>query len=280
MVRWCSSLLALPMLAGCLDGQAARPESASPVGQRYVAMGSSYAAGPGIGESADIPSNRCGRSTDNYAHRLARHLGMRLTDVSCSGATTAHILGSWDQLPAQVDAIMPDTRLVTLTIGGNDVGFVGFLFGASCRVEAHRTGSVRRCPDVTRPTEAQWTALEQSLLRIVAEVRRRAPAARLIFVDYPLVLPPHGTCAAIGVTETDADGARAIAARLATVTARAARAGGAAVLRASRLTRNHDACAREPWMNGLHPMPGDGVPFHPKLRGMQSVATALENMIH
>ncbi|GGC13951.1 hypothetical protein GCM10011494_35940 [Novosphingobium endophyticum] len=36
------------------------------------------------------------------------------------GATTAHILGPWNELPAQIDALTDDTALVTVTIGVAD----------------------------------------------------------------------------------------------------------------------------------------------------------------
>jgi hypothetical protein len=74
-----------------LSASAAHPAMA---GAAYVAMGSSYAAGPGIGQSADTPPNRCARSATNAAHIFAQKVGLELKDVSCSGATTAHILGA------------------------------------------------------------------------------------------------------------------------------------------------------------------------------------------
>lgn len=268
-------LCALPMLAGCVNGQAQHPVSGLPAGSRYVAMGSSYAAGPSIGTSADTPPNRCARSSDNYAHQLAQRLGLALVDVSCSGAMTAHILGQWGELPAQLDAVTPDTRLVTVTIGGNDVGFVSSLNAAWCRTRTTQTGIAAHCPAAAPPTEAQWLALDQSLQRITTGVRQRAPSARLIFLDYPVILPPHGTCAALGLSEADAETARATAARLAAVTARAVKASGATVFRASALSRNHDACSREPWMNGAHAAPGNGALFHPNLQAMTAIATAL-----
>ena len=59
-----------------------------PPGGSYVAMGSSYAAGPGI-----LPVEHWGamRSGRNYPHQVAQALSLRLTDVTCSGATTSNI---------------------------------------------------------------------------------------------------------------------------------------------------------------------------------------------
>ena len=61
-------------------------------GDRYVAMGSSFAAGPGIGQRVAGSPRSAGRSTGNYAHQVARRLGLGLDDVTFSGATTQDIL--------------------------------------------------------------------------------------------------------------------------------------------------------------------------------------------
>src|SRR5487761_853701 len=103
-----------------------------PGGGRYVAMGSSFAAGPGTGERAPGSPRRAGRSTRSYAHLAAAALGLDLHDVTFSGATTADLLGpSAAGQPAQLDAVTGDTRLVTITAGGNDVGYVPRLTLAS-----------------------------------------------------------------------------------------------------------------------------------------------------
>ncbi|MGI8451271.1 MAG: GDSL-type esterase/lipase family protein, partial [Streptosporangiaceae bacterium] len=96
-----------------------------PAGSRYVAMGSSFAAGPGIPVRAPGSPRRAGRSASNYAHVVARALGLDLHDVTYSGATTSDILRpSAAGRAAQLDAVTPATRLVTLTAGGNDVGYL------------------------------------------------------------------------------------------------------------------------------------------------------------
>src|ERR1700712_5265347 len=77
-------------LAACVTGTGRSGPAITP-GARYVAMGSSYAAGPGI-DPVEQPRTRCGRSTRNYAHQLAGRRSLTLVDVSCGGATTAHVL--------------------------------------------------------------------------------------------------------------------------------------------------------------------------------------------
>lgn len=264
--------------AGCAYDRDSRPDTAIPVGASYVAMGSSFAAGPGIAPSAGSKPVMCARSANNYAQQLAKRRGLRLADVSCSGATTRGVLDGWAGIAPQINALTPETRLVTITIGGNDVGYIGGLMAASC-ARANAASSVR-CPPALPATEEKWAALEAALRRVAAEVRQRSPQARLVWVDYPVVLPERGTCPATPLTAEQADAARVMAKRLAALTARVAKETGGSILAASRLTAGHDACAPDPWMNG-YPIPGKtvGAPYHPTLPGMTAIADALDRML-
>lgn len=266
-----------------------------PSGSTYVAMGSSYASGPGITTSADTPPNRCQRSGDNYAHQLARKRGLNLIDVSCGGATTANILSPWRELPAQIDAVTPETRLVTVTIGGNDVGFVSGLMLGSCEgnLSAESTHVAATCEGmrayarnnpqaassaVISPDEAAWTKVQHGLDEIAKGVRRRAPQARLIFVDYIRVVPPSQSCAAVPLSDQAAERARAIASRLEQLTETVARRAGAELIKASELSRGHDACARDNWATGfIKELNASGfAPYHPNLAAMTAIADALD----
>ena len=182
-----------PSLAGCASMSRETIELHPPLeaGDKYVAMGSSFAAGPGVTFSADQPANRCTRSNDNYARQLARALSLKLVDVSCSGATTAHILDAWNELPPQVDALGLDTRLVTVTIGGNDVSLVRNLIAFGCQSVSTTAGAPRdpRCPTVNIPTEKDWQSMEAGLDAIASTVKLRSPKARLAFVQYVPLLP-------------------------------------------------------------------------------------------
>ena len=258
--------LAFALLASTAQAQ-------SLAGGRYVSMGSSYAAGLGVPPYQDGAPARCTRSTRNYASQLAARRGLDLVDVGCSGARTSAILQPWGELPAQIDAVTADTALVTVTIGGNDIGLVGGLYGASCRQRGETS-----CAPATTPTEADYAALKTAMASIVAAIRERAPKARIVLVEYPAILPPQGACAATPLTEADADAARTKAARLLSITREAAAAGGASVIAAAEFSRGHDACAVEPWMNG-YPAPPGGAPYHPNLAAMTAIAEALDTAL-
>lgn len=255
------------LMVSCTQTASGPVRSMLAPGARYVAMGSSFAAGPAIGQAADQGRNRCARSADNYAHQLARLRGLQLVDVSCSGATTANILHSWAELPPQIDAVTADTRLVTVTIGGNDLNYIGGLMGASCKCR----------PGIDPPSEIDYERLEKALDEMLSGVRTRAPNAQIVMVDYVTILPEYGTCAQVPVGADQVAVGRKLAARLAAITSRAARRAGALDLRASALSRRHNACAAVPWVSGFGV--AGAVPYHPNLAGMMAIAHALDKML-
>ncbi|MEO5597917.1 MAG: SGNH/GDSL hydrolase family protein [Novosphingobium sp.] len=261
--------IATTLLSGCA-GSATGVQSALPPGARYVAMGSSYAAGPGLSPPKPGTPARCARSPLNYATLLAARLNLDLVDASCSGATSAHILGPWNELSAQIDAVTPDTRLVTVTIGGNDVGFVMNLHIGSCSVAS----SDKPCPALRLPSESDWTKLESNLRTIARQVHARAPAARLLFVDYVTLLPKHGSCAAAPLSPDSAEAVGSLGKRLGALTARVARDEHAGLLPAGALSRHHTPCDVQPWSVGI-PGSAPGAPWHPNAAGHAAIAEAL-----
>lgn len=90
------------------------------------------AAGPGVVPRDKTAPLRAARSAANYPHLVAQRLGLDLVDVTYSGATTAHVLTDpQNGEPPQIDALDGWESLVTVTIGGNDVGYVPLLTAAA-----------------------------------------------------------------------------------------------------------------------------------------------------
>jgi lysophospholipase L1-like esterase len=254
---------------------------------QYVAMGSSFAAGPGIATRVDPGPAACMRSSANYAQLLARKRALALIDVSCGGATTADVLrGGQFDLAAQLDAVTSNTKLVTVTIGGNDVFYIGTMGAMACQKQEGILAEQRLRYCTTRSwleIDRAFIPLEQHLRDIGTAVRERAPGARVIFVGYLRVLPIRGTCARLALTSSEADRLRTIAQRLDEATARAAHAVGADFVSTARLSRGHDACSADPWTNGfsLPSAPGtfETAPFHPNAKGMASIAIELDRLL-
>jgi len=260
-------------LAGCAT-VAPTPREAIPHGAPYVALGSSFAAGAGIGPVKPDTPPRCQRTAINYATLLAQRLGLALTDVTCGGAMTAHVLGPWGELPAQIESLTPDTRLVTITIGGNDLGYVAGLMGGSCRAGASfRPGP---CFPNALPSEETYVRVGNALREIARQIAARAPRATLVFVQYVTLVPPQPCEAAVLIAEDAAISAE-IGRRLAAITAQAARESGALMLPADELSRDHTACSDQPWSSGMsqgYDM-ARGAPWHPTPQGMRGIAEAL-----
>ncbi|MFC9931269.1 GDSL-type esterase/lipase family protein [Streptomyces sp. NPDC127190] len=166
--------------------------------RRIAALGSSYAAGPGIEPLAD---RRARRSARNYPHLLAERLGAELTDLTVSGATTDTITTTSQRVlfhtfPPQLAGLPQDADLVTLTAGGNDLGYIGSMvrLGVAGRLSSYALsrplGTAWKHNGVPRPSEVDVERAAAGLARVVEETRRRAEHARVVLVDYLTVVGP------------------------------------------------------------------------------------------
>jgi lysophospholipase L1-like esterase len=107
-------------------------DSQPPTGSaKYVALGDSYSSGEGnspyIAEAGD-----CHRSLDSaWPTLLAEALPSQLeltANIACSGATTEALTGTFKGQPPQLEALQKlSPKIVTVTIGGNDIGFASTL---------------------------------------------------------------------------------------------------------------------------------------------------------
>src|SRR5215207_7656466 len=111
----------LAALAFLLVGGPSTAGAHSPI--RYVALGDSYSAAPGVLPPDPAAPPQCLRSILNYPHVIASATGAQLTDVTCGAADTGDYRNSqYDGVAPQLDALSKTTQLVTMTIGGNDGG--------------------------------------------------------------------------------------------------------------------------------------------------------------
>ncbi|SRX79812.1 SGNH/GDSL hydrolase family protein [Mycolicibacterium parafortuitum] len=243
--------------------------------KRYVALGSSMAAGPGIRPRAAGSPRAAGRSARNYAHLVAAALDLDLVDVTFSGATTAHVLTESQRgAPPQIDALDGTESLVTVTIGGNDAGYVPMLF-AACLPRPLRAVPLLggRLRDLLDPSPRYVAVAEAgaALVEVGHQIRHRAPRATVLFVDYLTLLPASGAAPPLGAADLTL--ARHVAATLEQLTADAARITGCGLVCAAQASRDHHAWSPRPWTTrfGL-PVPGRPAPLHPNAAGMRAVA--------
>lgn len=125
-----------------------------------------------------------------------------------------------------------------------------------------------------RVSDERLAALGGTLDRLTAEIRRRAPHARVFLVDYLTILPPGDPDTGALPADVAAWG-RDVVARLAAETRAAAARAGFDHIAASEASREHHAWALSPWTRQFHYSLRGGAPYHPNLPGMQAVADLL-----
>jgi lysophospholipase L1-like esterase len=226
----------------------APPASAA---ERYVALGDSYSSGTGAG-----PYDRgagCQRSRYAYPALVAkRRSSLKLVFAACAGATTD------DVLLTQAARLTAQTRLVTITIGGNDVGFSD-VFSACLQGGSAACGAA-----ISRAQRSIRTALPDDLDAVYARIRTRAPAARVIVLGYPRLFS-GARCQTIPRAQVSRLNTTAQLLRD-TVRRRVRAAGGRFSFRdAIPAFAGHGICARSPWINGLVSPVTDS--FHPNRAG-------------
>ncbi len=272
-----AALVALIMFAAVVAFYQARR---NPAGRPdYVALGSSFAAGAGLGKLQTGSPLLCARSINGYPQQLARILQMSAVDMSCGGAVTKNLLrgGQFFQGP-QIRAIGPETRLVTITVGGNDIGYISDLSLLAARHSNSVWGWLVRTfwRGARAPEARDWSKLQDELSITIRAINKRAPNARVVVATYPTILPPAGSCDRVALTNAEADLMRAVGDRLAETTQVAAKKGGAIVVDMHRLGAAHNACSVSPWTNGYSGI----APFHPTLEGARATAEAIARKLN
>jgi lysophospholipase L1-like esterase len=263
--------------AAALAGLGVSPAAAKPAPspQVYVALGDSFSAGPFILPQTDLLT--CARSARNYPGLLAGDLAYAaVRDVTCSSATTAHFSTSQapnvpgaPPAPPQYDALSADTTLVTVGIGGNDIGLVGLAEGCINLLPAPLGVSCK---------QANGTAYEQKIDAfaptygtVIDQIRSRAPQAKIVMVGYPSALPAGGCYPLVPVWAQDADYIQSLIDRLNARMKEQARLHRATYVDTRTSSIGHDACQLPgvKWIEGLVPT-SDASPLHPNALGMQN----------
>lgn len=252
----------------------------------YVALGDSFVAGPMIPAQSLSPLG-CFRSTRNYPQLAAKKINVaKLVDVSCSGAVTSDLFRAQSVTPGpanapQVDALNSRTKVVTLGIGGNDIGFSDIVstcatqnpFGKGCAA-GYTAGGVDQLS--TKITETA-----PKVGKILAEITKRAPQATVYVVGYPTVVPAtgNGCYPMVPVLAKDIPYLRAKVTELNAMLAQQAAKAGAHYIDLATPSIGHDFCSASKWVEGIVPT-APAAPVHPNAAGMAGMSVTVANTIN
>lgn len=266
---------------------------------RYVAIGDSFSSGIDVDPADD---RACGRSAANYAHLFSdAEENVELSDVTCGGADPASLTAPQKlvegQRPPSIDAVAPDTDLVTYSLGANEFlsfGTLVYLCSPLARTD----------PDGSSCSTGEWSTLPQRLHSTLADrtsnavlaIRARAPEARVVVVGYPMVFSASGGCADMPMPSGDVDWAVRVNRAWNSGLARGAEVADAEFLDVAALSEGHEACSEAPWINPtsaftptdpLSPSASgsasadaatNGAPAHPTARLHEVIAEALGDL--
>lgn len=152
----------------------------------YVALGDSYSSGVGSGSE----SGSCLQSPTAYPGLWnAAHHPSSYTMAACSGAKTTDVNAN------QLSALSSSTGLVSITIGGNDVGFSNIMTQCVLYGESQCVAAVNAAENTARAYLAGW------LNTTYNGIRSHAPNAQVVVLDYP-VFYQLGVWYCVGLSET------------------------------------------------------------------------------
>jgi lysophospholipase L1-like esterase len=270
--------------AGGHGGKAADPGSMKKgaLGGRYVALGDSFTSAPLVPDQGGFPLG-CLRSDEDYPSLVAAAIHpSSFSDVSCYGASTADMSHPQKALkelnPPQLNALSATDTLVTVQVGGDDIGVSQIVttcaalsltgpFGSPCTKHYTASGTDQLAQAVARTAPKVG-----AVLRAIA---RRAPEARILLVGYPDILPVsgHGCWPKMPIARGDMPYLRGVETRLNAMLATEAAGHGATFVNTYTGSIGHDACQRRgvKWVEGLIPT-SLAVPFHPNALGEQAMA--------
>ncbi|MCD2263515.1 SGNH/GDSL hydrolase family protein [Dietzia aurantiaca] len=258
---------------------------AAPAYAEYVALGDSYAALGDNTEPAGGPTG-CARSLANYPHQLAANPAIGdLTDSTCGGAQVPDILTvtQVEGAPPQITTLAPDTDLVTLSIGGNDVGFGTIVGCITAHLQPGGPQQPRDCRTLlgaTVSTDVDDLYGDGGAVDVIYdEIAERSPDATVVATQYLPLMPAEDEdgcqfTAAIGAANLE--WAREITQEINDAVDDAARRNGhVSVLPTSDTDRSGCAPVNERWVVFNDGSANNTAPFHPTALGQEAMAAAI-----
>jgi hypothetical protein len=248
---------------------------------QWVGLGDSYAAGPLIPNQSLSPLG-CLRSDHNFAHLSAAATGRTLADVSCSGAKTDHMTSPQTTdagtNPPQLNALSTGTQVVSLQIGGNDIGFTSILQNCVTVNPFSHPCQDKYGPSSNSKIDAQIDATAPKVAAVLQGIHQRSPAAKVLVVAYAAILPETGSGCwpQVPLSFSDVPYLRQREKNLNAMLRTQASANGATYVDDYTPSIGHDACKSSGtrWVEPLVPT-NAAAPFHPNARGEAGVSVSV-----
>lgn len=250
---WASaSTLVLAAVAALGIAQPASADSSAAAAGGYVALGDSYSSGVGAG-SYISDSGDCRRSILAYPYLWAAANSPSSFDfVACSGATTSSVADT------QLGVLSASTELVSVTAGGNDVGFADVMQDCVLSDESACLSSVDSAVSQMR------NSLPGGLSSLYGAIHTKAPQAHVVVLGYPRFYQLDGSCVA-GLTEAERSAINNASDVLNGVIAKQAADAGFTFSSVVDEFTGHELCSGDAWLNSVT------VPvynsYHPKAAG-------------
>lgn len=261
----------------------------SPVAESdYVALGDSFSSAEGVPpfDSAST-SNGCHRSTRAYSHLLDASPSQNLVlqaFVACSGATTGNVLNGQNGENPQVNSLGTSTDIVTITIGGNDIGFVDFLIACVNPLTNCNTSSAAYANAMDKITNDLPDSLDGLYIGQDGIQDRVGTNTRVLVVGYPRVVPYDDSLLTCGILSSDERTAarQAITGLNNAIQDAVTRAGSQfefvdadAVINGVRVSpfATHEYCSDDSYFNGIGTAVADpSYAMHPNVAGQAAYA--------
>lgn len=240
--------------AGCLVmGLMAVPASSAPAQIGYYGLGDSFSSG-------------LGNNNYSYADKLDAKRYIDGDKLALPGVTAPLML-------AQVTAVDKDADLITITVGGNDVNWVGIL--QACAL------SPQGCQDaIVAASVTMATTLPSSLDNLFTAISDKAPDAEVVVLGYPHLFTPDPadptTYAVYVAVNAATDQLNAV---IKAETVEADGLGGAdfQYVDVTKRFASHGANTTDPWINPYPALGPAAVPLHPNTKGQQAYYAAVRS---
>jgi hypothetical protein len=247
-----------------------------------VSMGDSYSSGeanPPFDAGTNTPSDQCHRSAEAWPRLLAAADPTVSLEalIACSGATTKDITTTtFNTEPPQITqlkALPQQPQIITITIGGDDVGFGPIIENCllvNCVLD-HRLTTARNYIEKTLP------GLLESTYRAI---HTAAPQAKVYVIGYPRIFPLYQweTHNCGWLTPEKRNDLNGLGVTLDKVIASAAAQAGFTFVPTWNAFSNHELCTAQSWLYpiGDHPYPYDA---HPLVQGQKALAAVVRRAI-